>query len=430
MAVGVYSWSTTANSNGAADANINYAEGQSPASLNNSARAQMAALRGWFDALGGNITYGGAADAYTATHNAVAAWSAYAAGQIVMLVPGATNTGASTLNVDGLGTKAICKGASTAVAAGDIVQNVPVLLRYDGTRFQIIGGASAQYQPLDATLTALAALSWSSGNPVVQFTAADTVSLTLTPSVSSITASQGAATTTPTAKFVNTTDATAGLVASFETDRATPTTSDYGLIDYKLSNSAGTQTAFGRFLWIGTDITAGSEDSYLLFYAMLNGVLTAAIRIGPNYVNPHTNDGVSLGASSAGFSDLFLASGGVINWNNGTCTLTQSSATLTASGAVQANMAASSETSGTLTSASRDTVINCSGGVTLPNSVFGEGQWQLLKAGSASRTITRGSGIAMYVNGTDSASATLSARGLAFVYWEGASTCYLTGDVV
>lgn len=430
MAVGVYSWSTTANSNGAADANINYAEGQSPASLNNSARAQMAALRGWFDALGGNITYGGAADAYTATHNAVAAWSAYAAGQIVMLVPGATNTGASTLNVDGLGTKAICKGASTAVAAGDIVQNVPVLLRYDGTRFQIIGGASAQYQPLDATLTALAALSWSSGNPVVQFTAADTVSLTLTPSVSSITASQGATAATPSATIENTYNAAGTVVASFDGSRATPTAGDYSYVDYRLKNSSGAKTVMGRMLWSANPVTAGAESSYLLWYAMKAGALTPSIRIYSDAIQPHNNDGVALGAASAGFSDLFLASGGVINWNNGTFTLTQSSATLTASGAVQANMAASSETSGTLTSASRDTVINCSGGVTLPNSVFGEGQWQLLKAGSASRTITRGSGIAMYVNGTDSASATLSARGLAFVYWEGASTCYLTGDVV
>lgn len=89
----------------------------------------------------------------------------------------------------------------------------------------------------------------------------------------------------------------------------------------------------------------------------------------------------------------------------------------------------SSETSGTLSIASKNRVVNCSSGVTLPNSVFGEGQWQLLKAGSASRTITRGSGVAMYVNGTDSASATLSVRGLAGVYWESASACYLTGDV-
>lgn len=48
------------------------------------------------------------------------------------------------------------------------------------------------FQGLDATLTALAALSWSSGSPLLQFTAADTVSLTLTPSVTSIALGAGA----------------------------------------------------------------------------------------------------------------------------------------------------------------------------------------------------------------------------------------------
>ena len=43
---------------------------------------------------------------------------------------------------------------------------------------------------------------------------------------------------------------------------------------------------------------------------------------------PTSNDGVALGDTTHGFSDLFLASGAVINWNNGELTLTQSSAFL------------------------------------------------------------------------------------------------------
>lgn len=207
LALGVYSWSTTAGNNGSASSSITFAEGQSPASLNNSARALMAEVKGWLDAIGGSITYGGSADAYTATHNAVAAWSAYASGQIITLVPGATNTGASTLNVDGLGTKAICKGASTALSAGDLTSGYSYLLRYDGTRFVIIGSPlTTSYQPLDATLTALAALSWSSGRPLIEFTAADTISLTLAPSVTSVTAS--GAVTAGSYEFGGGTDAT------------------------------------------------------------------------------------------------------------------------------------------------------------------------------------------------------------------------------
>lgn len=44
---------------------------------------------------------------------------------------------------------------------------------------------------------------------------------------------------------------------------------------------------------------------------------------------PTNDDGAPLGSTSKQFSDLFLASGGVINWNNGAVTLTQAANTLT-----------------------------------------------------------------------------------------------------
>jgi len=43
-------------------------------------------------------------------------------------------------------------------------------------------------------------------------------------------------------------------------------------------------------------------------------------------VAPTTNDGAALGSSTAAWSDLFLGSGGVINWGGGALTLTQDSA--------------------------------------------------------------------------------------------------------
>lgn len=47
---------------------------------------------------------------------------------------------------------------------------------------------------------------------------------------------------------------------------------------------------------------------------------------------PSTNDGATLGTTSLQFADLFLASGGVINFANGNYTLTHSTGLLTASG--------------------------------------------------------------------------------------------------
>lgn len=50
---------------------------------------------------------------------------------------------------------------------------------------------------------------------------------------------------------------------------------------------------------------------------------------------PSTNDGAALGAAATGeWSDLFLASGGVINWANGNVTLTHASGLLTLAGSL------------------------------------------------------------------------------------------------
>ena len=49
-------------------------------------------------------------------------------------------------------------------------------------------------------------------------------------------------------------------------------------------------------------------------------------------LTPHVSDGVSLGTGSLMFSDLFLASGSVVNFNNGDMTITHASNKLTVAG--------------------------------------------------------------------------------------------------
>lgn len=61
-----------------------------------------------------------------------------------------------------------------------------------------------------------------------------------------------------------------------------------------------------------------------LVFATSPGFTTAA--------NPISNDGAALGTTSLMWSDLFLAAGGVINWNNGAATITESSGALVANG--------------------------------------------------------------------------------------------------
>lgn len=439
MVVGVQkAWSLTASSNGSADANINFAEGQSPPSLNNSARALMAAVKGWANQIGGAKTTGGSANAQTITSDSVAAIAtAYAAGMAFIAKAGYTNSGEATLNVDGVGARPIKKGGGqSALAANDIVANGVYIFVYEasGDVFILLnpetGQTSAGFQPLDATLTALAALSWSSGNALLQFTAADTVSLTLTPSVSSYTASQGAANTTPTATLTNTTDNASVRVLRLDGARATPANNDSVYLSYYLSNSSGAQTQFVREQIIATNVTAGAESGQIRWKIISGGAESDVLYIQPALMAPSTNDGVALGTGSAAWSDLFLASGGVINWNNGDAVLTHSSGLLAlTTGALQAQIALSTETSGTLTSASANKKILASGGITLANAVFAAQDAIVIDGNGTARTITRGASVTMYVNGTDSATATLTANGIMTVHWRTASVCILAGNV-
>jgi len=80
-------------------------------------------------------TAGGTADAITLTPTP--AISAYAAGQRFVWIAGASpNTGAATVNISGLGTKAL-QNDGAALAAGDHAANKMYMGIYDGTQFQI-----------------------------------------------------------------------------------------------------------------------------------------------------------------------------------------------------------------------------------------------------------------------------------------------------
>lgn len=120
------------------------------------------------------FTTAGGTTAYTVTTGA--GFTAYSQLPIIWVKWNVTNTGASTLNVDGIAVVNIKRSDGTAVANGDLVINTVSALVYDGSNLLLEGNPSLQAR--DATLDALAALSWSSGKPVIQFTAADTVSLT------------------------------------------------------------------------------------------------------------------------------------------------------------------------------------------------------------------------------------------------------------
>src|SRR4051812_49897177 len=107
----LYKWSQTASADATADSTINWAEGQSPSSVNDSARAMMAATAKYRDDIAGGITTGGAATAYTVARFQLFDTLAHLSNQKIPFVAHATNTnaagGAVSPDIDRLRGKAI-----------------------------------------------------------------------------------------------------------------------------------------------------------------------------------------------------------------------------------------------------------------------------------------------------------------------------------
>lgn len=78
-------------------------------------------------------TVAGTADVITA--NLTPTLAAYVTSMVVYFTPAGTNTGAATLNIDGLGAKSIKKSTGVALDAGDLVATVIAVCMYDGTNF-------------------------------------------------------------------------------------------------------------------------------------------------------------------------------------------------------------------------------------------------------------------------------------------------------
>lgn len=147
----VKDWSTTAADNDDADAGINWLEGQAPSTVNDSARAMMAAIASWYALIdAGTVsggTVGGTADAITLTCSPTV--SALAAGQRYLFKYTSTgNTGAVTLNIDSLGATAV-RYKDVALVSGDIATSDWVFVVYDGTRFQMLNPPRVSWATTD-----------------------------------------------------------------------------------------------------------------------------------------------------------------------------------------------------------------------------------------------------------------------------------------
>ena len=105
-------------------------------------------------------TVGGTGNAITLTPG----WaiSAYASGQRFQFVATATNTGAVTVAVSGLGTKAIVTAAGAALIGGEIASGTLYEITYDGTSFRMAGGGAGldRFGDIDEALSYALALTY------------------------------------------------------------------------------------------------------------------------------------------------------------------------------------------------------------------------------------------------------------------------------
>jgi microcystin-dependent protein len=128
----LYKWSQTASSDATADSTINWAEGQAPSSVNDSARAMMAATAKYRDDIAGAIVTAGTPTAYTLSSFQMFTTLAFLNGQMIAFTPHATNAaGPVTLSVDGLGAKALRAAPNTELLAGVLIQGTPYVATYN-----------------------------------------------------------------------------------------------------------------------------------------------------------------------------------------------------------------------------------------------------------------------------------------------------------
>lgn len=227
----------------------------------------------WVDHRPNYIADSGAVNAYVVTLDPVP--SAYRVGMTFDMVALLANTGASTVNVNGLGVKTITDSAGAALAAGAIPAGRVTTLVYDGTNFRTIAAVS-----------------------------------TTVPADNSVTVAKLA---TPLS------DMAAGLSASW--NPATDDTTTLGTATHRWGGAF--YKSGGAINWNNGDVTITHSANALTFAGAANGYLFDAA------ILPLSSDGAAIGSTALMWSDAFLASGAVLNFNNGNYTITHSAGTLT-----------------------------------------------------------------------------------------------------
>lgn len=223
--------------------------------------------------------------------------------------------------------------------------NLPYYLSSAGVETDILTSGSgapigAQYVTIatNASLTAERVLTGTANQIVITDNGANSTVVLSTPQsiATTSTVTFGSVTTTQAGlplSATNSTDNASVQVALLQGDRATMADNDEAYITMRLSDDGGTQTEVARLTWVATDVNAGtSVDGRIDFAVMTGGSLADELQLDGAALSPSTTDGLSLGTTLLNFSDLFLDSGAVIDFDGGDVVMTHSANTLTFTG--------------------------------------------------------------------------------------------------
>jgi microcystin-dependent protein len=146
----LYQWSVTASTNATADPSINWSEGQSPSSVNDSARAMMAAIARYRDDISGTNTTTGTSSAYALNTSSV--YPANPTGLMVAFRVHTTNADNATISIDGGTTYQIQTSPGVRVLAGTLIAGSPYTALHDGAAWVLRDFGSPTTVPLGALI--------------------------------------------------------------------------------------------------------------------------------------------------------------------------------------------------------------------------------------------------------------------------------------
>ena len=197
------------------------------------------------------------------------------------------------------------------------------------------------------------------------------------------------------------------MKASGEIEATSLDISGTSAFDGNITLPSDTQIHFGHTTNM---IEGASSGEYLMLFGKSGiffriGLSTKMFLDGNNFefsvpAIPATSDGVALGSATKMWSDLFLASGSVVNFNNGDVTLTHSSNTLTVGGGNLDTNRQLNVTSSTHFEAKGDIVYLGGGSTTQGELCYlkSDGEWA---AADADATATSGGVLLALALGTD-----------------------------